>query len=1020
MASTVLFRYRYLIVIAFVLLAVAGYMKSRDRSVDILPELSPPLVEVQTEALGLSAEEVEALITVPLEADLLNGISWIKTIRSRSLPGLSSIVMVFEDGTDIWKARQLIQERLTQAHALPNVSRPPVMLQPLSSSSRVMQIGLSSEELSNIQISVEAHWVVRPRLLGVPGVANVSIWGMRNRQLQVLVDPQRLLTENVTLGQVVSTAGNALWFSPLSFLNASTPGSGGFIDTPNQRLTVRHVLPISSPDDLADVIVEGTDVRLGSVADVVEDHQPLIGDALVGDEPGVLLVIEKFPWADTVTVTEGVEAALQDLSLSLPGVEIDTSIFRPASFIESATANLGDITLYGSVILLLALIVILRDWRAIVLAIVVVPASLVTAATVLLYSGLGLDLLMITGLAAAATITVSDATMDVGWFTGSHKAAGLPERAASPGGSIGTLIFGTLIALLATLPLFIAAGVSGALFQSVALPYGVAVVTSLVVSAVLTPIVAALLKPGGSEETENVVVAASPSSGKGKAGLVFGSACILAAVGIGLFVTSDRLLVPTFKEGDIVVDWTAAPGTSHPAMARAVSNVVGELKTVPGVENVGAHIGRAITSDQVANVNTAQIWVKLATDAGYQQSLDTVRDIINQYPGIDGEVLNYSQDRTRQYRLSDPDTLTVRVFGYDIGILEDLAAKMEDLMAGVDGVTDVAVQQEALEPVVQIEADLERSKQFGIKPGDVRRTAAILLSGLEVGSLYEDQKVFEVVVWGAPDIRSDVTSIDDILIEAPDGGVIRLADVARVSVGALPTAIQRDAVSRYLDVTARIDDGDAGAIAEGIRSAISGIEFPLEYHAELLPDFEETRGSNDRLYIALLAALVGIFLLVQSAVDSWRLAATIFVSLVASASGVLIVVALTGNVLSLGAVAALLAIVGLNGRITLVLVRDYQVAEQNGQPFGTALVRRVTAARSRGILATAIGTALCFVPAIYLADQPGLETLGTFGLAVIGGLVTTAIVNLLAVPALYLLAGAGTAVLEKEGQPHAV
>src|SRR3712207_2021747 len=289
-------RLRHLVLIFAVVVMVFGIAQLRSMPVDVYPEINPPLVEVQTEALGLSAAEVESLITVPMEADLLNGVAWLDQIYSESVAGLSSILLVFEPGTDPIRARQMVSERLTQAHALPNVSKPPVMLQPVSSTSRVMMIGLSSQSLSPIDMGVLAHWNIKPRLMGVPGVANVAVWGQRDRQLQVQVDPEQLRANGVTLEQVIATAGEALWVSPLSYLEASQPGTAGFIDTPNQRLGLHHLLPISSPEDLEQVTVVDTEgLRLGDVATVVEEHQPLIGDALTDEGPAFLLVIEKFP-----------------------------------------------------------------------------------------------------------------------------------------------------------------------------------------------------------------------------------------------------------------------------------------------------------------------------------------------------------------------------------------------------------------------------------------------------------------------------------------------------------------------------------------------------------------------------------------------------------------------------------------------------------------------------------------------------------------------------------------------------
>src|SRR6185503_2929776 len=337
-------RFRLLVVGIAAALMVVGFTQLRNQPVDVLPEFTPPYVEVQTEALGLSAEEVEQLVTVPLEADLLNGTKGVSVLRSESIPGESDIVLLFEKGTSIEDARQLVQEQLTQAHANPNVSQPPQMLQPLSSESRVMMIGLTPTRLSQIEASVLARWTIRPRLMGVAGVANVSIFGLRDRQLQVLVDPTRLRDRNVTLSQVIRTAGNAQLVSPLSFLEASTPGTSGFIDTANQRLQIRHILPTVTPAKLARVPVEGAGgagsqgnrepLLLGDVTKVTEDHQPLIGDAVVNNKTGLLLVVEKFPGANTLKVTHDVEHVVDEMRPGLSGMAIDSHAFRPADYIE--------------------------------------------------------------------------------------------------------------------------------------------------------------------------------------------------------------------------------------------------------------------------------------------------------------------------------------------------------------------------------------------------------------------------------------------------------------------------------------------------------------------------------------------------------------------------------------------------------------------------------------------------------------------------------------------------------------
>src|SRR5512143_1696966 len=335
-------KFQFLVLTIAIALMAFGVTRLRGMPVDILPEFSPPYVEIQTEALGLSAKEVEQMITVPMEQDLLAGVAWLDVIQSSSVPGLSSVVIYFEPGTDIYRARQMVTERLSQsAVGLPHVSKPPTMIQPLSSASRFMIVGLSSKKLSLIEMSVLARWTIAPRLVGIPGVANVAIWGQRDRQLQVQVDPKRMQDHKVSLLQVLETTGNALWVSSLSFVEASTPGSAGFIDTPQQRLGIRHILPIVSPEGLAQVPIEGTKLVLGDIATITEDHQPLIGDALTSEGTGLSLVIEKFPGANPLAVTRGVETALDEMRPGMAGLEMNPNVFRPADFIESALHNVA-------------------------------------------------------------------------------------------------------------------------------------------------------------------------------------------------------------------------------------------------------------------------------------------------------------------------------------------------------------------------------------------------------------------------------------------------------------------------------------------------------------------------------------------------------------------------------------------------------------------------------------------------------------------------------------------------------
>ena len=458
-------RFRMLVLGLAATMMIFGVVQLGAIPVDALPEFAPPYVEVQTEALGLSAEEVEQLITVPLEADLLHGVAWLDEITSQSVPGLSSIVLLFEPGTDVLRARQMVAERLTQAHALPNVSKPPTMLQPLSSSSRVMLVGLSSQEVSLIDMSVLARWTMRPRLLGVPGVANVAIWGLRERQLQVLVDPDRLRHERVPLQQVIETAGNALWVSPLTYIEAATPGAGGFIDTANQRIGIQHTLPIRGPEDMARIpIEEKPGLVLGDVATIVVDHQPLIGDAVVNDGAGLFLVIEKFPDANTLAVTRGVEEALAALQPGLTGITVDSSVFRPADFIETA---MGNMLLALAIGLLLVVVVtgLFIDWRAGITSLVTIPVSLMAALLVLAVTGATINVMIVAGLVLAIGVMVDDVVIGTGSVLRRFEEKRAEDQARSSVGLVveailegrSTVVYATLIIALVVFPVAVVA-----------------------------------------------------------------------------------------------------------------------------------------------------------------------------------------------------------------------------------------------------------------------------------------------------------------------------------------------------------------------------------------------------------------------------------------------------------------------------------------------------------------------------------------------------------------------------------
>ena len=1046
-------RFRLLVVALAAGVMVAGVVQLRDAPVDVLPEFTPPYAEIQTEALGLSADEVEQLITVPLEADLLNGVEGVEVIRSESLPGLSSIVLVFEQGTDIYRARQLVEERLTQAHALPHVSEAPTLLQPLSSSSRVVMIGLSSDSLSPTEQSLIARWTMRPRLMGVPGVANVAIWGQRDEQLQVQVDPEQLRDRNVTLSQVIRTAGNAQVVSPLSFLEGSTPGTGGFIETPQQRLQVRNVFDkIADPRELGKVPVEGAParMRLSDVSKIRVGHQPLIGDAVVGDRDGLVLVVEKFPGASTPDVTNGVEEALDDLEPALSGLRTDTSSFRPASLIEDAIDNLTLTIAIASVLLVLVLVAFLLQWRTVAIALATIPVSLAAAALVLDLLGETFNAISFAGLAAAVAIVIDEAVV---------SAENVGRRLRRPRGAKGAngasrstasrvlegthemrapLAYGALIALLAIAPVAVMEGRPGAFFEPMALSYALAVGAAMLVALTLAPALSLTLFSKRTVARDSALLRAlAPRYGaalrsflaRPRAALIVVG--VAAVVGLATVPFLDTSAVPEFKDRDVLVRLDAPPGTSNPRMTRIATALGRELRAVPGVEQVGAHIGRAKTGDQLVNVNSGELWVSLKPDADHQRTLASIEAVVDGARGVDHDVTTYSAQRIRDVGAlregdnaasgNDIDVLTgsdqplvVRVYGQDLATLRREARRALRVVSGVDGVVDPTLELPVTQPTIEIETDLDRAQRFGVKPGDVRRAEAALIQGIHVGSIFKEQKVFDVVVRGVPATRRSVASVRNLLLDRPGGGHVRLGRVADVRVGQTPESIERDAVSRRLDIEAGVSGRSLDAVAGEIEDRLARSRFPLEYHAEVLKRTAADEIGTTRMVVVAIAAALASFLLLQAAFRSWSVAALVFLTLPLALVGGLAVALISGGNLSLGSLLGLLAVLVLATRTGLVLIRHMQdLAPEIGR-FGPALVERGAQERLRPILTSAAAIAAVMLPFAVAGSPPGLEVVHPMATVVLGGLMTSTLLSLFVLPALYLRFGGHEPTLSPE------
>jgi CzcA family heavy metal efflux pump len=1004
-------RLRTLTVAAAAIVIVLGIRAARETPFDVFPEFAPVLVEVQTEAPGLATEEVERLVTIPIE-NALNGVSWLDTIRSRTVLGLSAVVLIFEDGTDLMAARQMVQERLgTVANRLPAVARPPVILPPLSATSRIMKIGLTSETLSQLDLSSLARWTIRPRLNAIQGVANVAIWGEQVREIQALVDPVRLRANEVSLTQIVDAASEALYV-----------GAGGFVDTPNQRLAIFHAQSVEGPEDLArvPVAVRGASVlTIGDVAEVVEGHAQMIGDAVINDGPGILLIVEKQPWGNTFEVTERVEDALEAMKPGLADVEIDSTIFRPATFIEMSLANLRIALLLGCVLVVAVLIPFLYEWRTALISLSAIPLSLLAAILVLSYRGATINTMILAGLIIALGEVVDDAIIDV---ENIMRRLRLNAGKASPESAFrvvfeaslevrSAVVYGSLVVVLVLLPVFFLEGLSGAFFRPLALSYILAILASLVVALTLTPALCLLLLPQTASKTAGdppLVAFLKRHYRERLPAVLKKSRWVMRLMAAALVVTLASVpflgeeLLPDFQEYDFLMHWVEKPGTSLEAMTRITIRASDELRSIPGVRNFGAHIGRAEVSDEVVGPNFTELWISLDPSVDYEATVAQVQEVVDGYPGLYRDLLTYLKERIKEVLTGADASIVVRIYGPELDTLYETAERVATSIETIDGVADLHVEQQVLVPQVIVRPRWETARQFGLTPGAVRQAATTLLQGAKVGEVFRGGEPIDVVVWGDAQYRRSVASLRDLRLDLPGGGQVPLGDVAEIYVGPTPNVINREGTARRIDVICNARGRDLGSVARDVESAVRALAFQQGYHPEFLGEFTEQRDARNRLLFLSLLSVAGIFLILHADFRSVRLTLLIFLSLPFALIGSVLAVFLGGGVLSLGSLVGLVTVLGIAARNGVMLVSHYRHLEtQEGEPYGEGLALRGAEERLAPILMTALTTILALLPIVVRGNVPGQEIEYPMAVVIVGGLLTSSLLNLFLLPALY-------------------
>jgi CzcA family heavy metal efflux pump len=802
-------------------------------------------------------------------------------------------------------------------------------------------------------------------------------------------------------------------------------GTGGFVESGGQRMNVRHVQPIVGPAELAEVPVvarNGRVLQLSDLATVREDHQPVWGEGVVNEGDGLLLIVQKFRGANTMEVTEGVDAAIEEMRPGLPGLAIDATIFRPATFIEQSIDNLERALLIGVLLVIFIIAAFLFEWRTAFISLIAIPLSLIAAIVVLDLTDRSINVMVLAGLVVAIGVVVDDAIIDVENIVRRLRGARAEGLDVSTFRVVldasvevrSAITYATVINVVAIVPVLFLQGLSGSFFQPLVLSYGLAVLVSMLVALTVTPALCLLLlskgrlrqgdspllrvlKRGYGAILERIIRRPSPA---------ILTAAVLVLAGLLIYPTLGSQLLPNFKERDFLMHWLTEPATGADEEKRISVRACRDLREIPGVRNCGSHIGQALLSDEIYGVYFGENWISVSEDVDYDKTLNAVHRTVEGYPGLYRDVQTYLRERIKEVLTGTSEAIVVRIFGPELPILREKADEIAEEIAKVDGVIDAHPDFAEDLPHIEVELNLEAARRYGLKPGDVRRQSSTLLASEEVSDIFLGGKAYDVHVWSIPSARNSLSDVEGLPIDIPDGGQVRLDEVADVRVAPTPNHVEREQQSRRIDVGANVEGRDLASVVDDVEDAVDGVTFPREYHAEVLGESTELNAAQDRLLVFGIAAAIAIFLLLHAALGSLRLAVLTFLVLPMALVGGVLAVWLGDGVLSLGSLVGFLTVFGIAARNGILMISHFQHLERyEREAFGPGLVLRGAKERLAPILMTASATALALLPLAIPGAIPGHEIEHPMAIVILGGLVTATLLNLFVLPSLYLRFG---------------
>ncbi len=1010
---------RLFVVVAAVALSIYGAFTAANMPVDVFPDLTAPTVTILTEAHGLAPQEVEALVTFPLESSM-NGATGVRRVRSASGIGISVVWVEFDWGTDIYVARQIVNEKMQLvASQIPPDIGPPTLAPISSIMGEILFLSLKSDRHSPLELRDTADWVIRKRLLSIPGVAQVVPIGGGVKQFQVLIAPEKLQAFGVSLQEVVR-----------ALEGSNENSSGGFLVQGAQERLIRGMGRINSGADVERTVVavrDGVPVLVGQVSDVVVGPAIKRGEGSSNAEPAVVLGVLKQPGANTLNLTKEIDHHLDEIQKTLPeGMKIDRQLFRQSDFIQTAIANVSVALRDGAILVAIILFLFLLNFRTTLISLAALPVSLIVSVLAMKAIGVTINTMTLGGLTIAIGALVDDAIIDVeNVFRRLRENQALPEPSRRPTMEVvfqasrevrASIVFATLIVMLVFLPIFFLTGVEGRLLAPLGFAYLVAIAASLVVALTLTPALCSYVLPntrslahGDSFLVRWLKAAYRPSltmALRYSRTVIVASALMLAAA-VFMVTFLGRTFLPDFNEGALTLSAVTLPGTSLEESDRLGKRIETTLLSFPEVVSTARRQGRAELDEHAQDVNSSEIDVRLKMGARSKgEFLAALRDELSAIPGlviVIGQPLSHRIDHMLSGTRAN---IAIKLFGDDLYQLRASAEDIRKVMAKVDGAVDVSVEQQVDIPQLFISFDRERIARYGLRTGELAEVIETAFAGQKVSQVLDGQRTYDLVVRYRDDQRADPEAIGNTLVDTPGGAKLPLKMLATVREDVGPNVITRENVQRKIVVMANVGDRDLRSVINDIRAGIEReVKLPQGYYVVYGGQFESESDATRTISFLGLFVIAGIFLLLFLAFRKVRTALLIMVNLPLALIGGVIAVFLGGGVLSVASLVGFITLFGIATRNGIMMVSHYEhLQDVEGATLEEAVVRG-SIERLSPILMTALCAGLALIPLVLAGDQPGNEIQAPMGVVILGGLLSATALNMLVVPVLYTLFG---------------